>query len=103
MAPLFFTLGNLLQLMIVRDSEPQSDGQSVLKNTYSIFQDMALRDPRQSKSKEGILHLERIKDPEYYGFLSPAAIYPKYSYTADGLNKLTEDEAEQLIEQIKDW
>jgi hypothetical protein len=70
MAPLFFSLSNLLQLMVIRDFEAHLDGQSVLTKTYRVFQDMALRDPRQSKNKERTLHLERMDDPEYYGFLT---------------------------------
>jgi len=62
---------------------------------------MALRDPRQSKSKEATLHLERIKDPEYYGFLTLLSSDSTYTYTADGLKRLSGDEIEQLIELIK--
>jgi hypothetical protein len=101
MAPLFFSLGNLLQLMVIRDSEAHLNGQSILIKTYSIFRDMASRDPRQSKSKESTLHMERITDPEYYGYLTFANSTATYSYTDDGLKHLSDDELEQLIEQIK--
>jgi hypothetical protein len=100
MVPLFFSLGNLLQLMVIRDSEAHLDGQTILTKTYSIFQDMALRDPRQSKSKEATLHLERIADPEYYGFLTCEEPGGVFTYTDDGLKHLSGDELEQLIEQI---
>jgi hypothetical protein len=100
MAPLFFSLGNRLQLMIICDTDAHLDGQNLVTKTYSIFRDMALRDPRQSKSKEGTLHLERINDPEYYGFLSLLAPDSTYIYTANGLKQLSEDELEQLIEQL---
>jgi len=100
MAPLFFSLGNRLQPMIIRDTDAHLNGQSHIKKTYSIFQDMALRDPRQSRSKEGTLHLEPISDLEYYGFLSLATPDSKYIYTANGLKHLSEDELEQLIEQL---
>ncbi|MEB0261790.1 hypothetical protein [Mucilaginibacter sp. 10I4] len=83
MVPLFFSLGNLLQLMVIRDSEAHLDGQSILTKTFSIFGDMALRDPRQSKSKEGTLHLERINDPEYYGFLTFQEPGKGFTYTDD--------------------
>jgi hypothetical protein len=101
MAPLFISLGNLLQLMVIRDSEAHLDGQSILTKTFSIFGDMASRDPRQSKSKEGTLHLERINDPEYYGFLTFQEPGNGFTYTDDGLKHLSDDEVEQLIEQIK--
>jgi len=100
MAPLFFSLGNRLQLMVIPDSEAHLDGQSIFTKTYSIFSDMALRDPRQSKSKEATLHLERIADPEYYGFISCAKPGAILTYIDDGLKHLTKDEVEQLIEQI---
>ena len=103
MAPLFISLGNLLQLMVIRDSEAHLNGQSILTKTYSIFADMAQRDPRQSKSKEGTLHLERIDDPEYYGFLTKQISNSLFTYTADGKKQLSADELAQVIEQIADW
>jgi len=102
MAPLFISLGNLLQLMVIRDTEAHLNGQVILTKTYSIFADVAQRDPRQSKSKEGTLHLERINDPEYYGFLTKQIYESLYTYTADGRKQLSADELAQLIEQIAD-
>ncbi len=101
MDPLFFSLGNLLQLMVIHDPETLSDGKPVLTSTYSVFQDMALRDPRQCKIKEAVLHSERKKDPEYYGFLSLESSGDFNAYTADGKNQLTDVEVKQLIDLIK--
>ena len=101
MAPLFFSLGNLLQLMIIPDSEAHFAGQSVLTKTYSIYNDTALRDPRQSKCKEATLHLDRIKDPDYYGYLTLLRPGALFNYTVDGQKQLSDDEAAQLIEQIQ--
>jgi len=101
MAPLFFLLGNRLQLMVIRDSEAHLNGQAIITKTYSIFQDMALRDPRQSRSKEATLHLERINDPEYYGFLTLEKPGAPFLYTDDGIKHLSADELEQLIEEIE--
>lgn len=42
MVPLFFSPGNLLQLMVIRDSEAPVKGQFIITKTYRIFQDMAL-------------------------------------------------------------
>jgi len=100
MGSLFFTLGNLLQLMVIRDLEAHLDGQSILTETFSIFGDMALRDPRQGKSKENTLHLERIDDPEYYGFITFQKPGELFTYTADGKKRLSEDKVAQLIDQI---
>jgi len=100
MVPLFFSLGNRLELMVIPDSDAHLNGHTVIINTYSVFKDMANRDPRQSKSKEASLHLERIDDPEYYGYLTRNKPDTVFTYIADGKKELSADELEQLIEQI---
>jgi hypothetical protein len=100
MAPLFFSLGNRLQLMVIPDSGAYINGQTVLINTYSIFLDMAKGDPQQSKNKESSLHLERVKDPDYFGYLTLQKPGSRFTYTEDGRKHLSADELEQLIEQI---
>jgi len=102
MVPLFFSLGNRLELMIIPDSDAHVNGQTILTNTYSIFRDIAQQDPRQSESKEATLHLERVKDPDYYGYLSRKGPGRVFTYMADGKKELSPDEVAQLIEQIKD-
>jgi hypothetical protein len=102
MVPLFFSLGNRLELMVIPDSDIHANGQTILTNTYSIFLDTARRDPRQSESKEATLHLQRVKDPDYYGYLSRKGPGRLFTYMADGKKELSPDELEQLIEQIKD-
>ena len=100
MKPLFFSLGNRLQLMVIPDWDVRIKSHSNLVNTYSIFTDLAMRDPRQSKVKESSLHFERISDPDYFGYLS---VYNSmFTYNEDGKKHLSTDEIEQLIELIKD-
>jgi hypothetical protein len=100
MAPLFFSLGNRLQLMVIPDSDAHLNGQTILTTTYSIFLDLAYGDPDQSKSKEGSLHLDRIKDPDYFGYLMLQKPGSRLIYIEDGKKHLSPDELEQLIEQI---
>ena len=58
--------------------------------------------PKQSKSKENFLHLERIKDPDYYGFITyqNSGLLPLYK--ADGYKKLSSDELSEVIERLTD-
>ena len=100
MKPLFFSLGSRLQLMVIPDSDAHVNGQTVLTNTYSIFTDAASGDPRQSKSKENSLHLERVTDPDYFGYLT--VHNSRFTYTDDRKKHLSADEIEQLIEQIQE-
>jgi hypothetical protein len=102
MVPLFFSLGNRLELMVIPDSDAHVNGQTILINTYSIFLDVAKGDPQQSKNKESSLHLERVKDPDYFGYLTLKKPGSGFTYTEDGRKHLSTDELEQLVEQIKE-
>ncbi len=101
MIPLFFSLGNLLQLMIIPNGDAQVDGRMPFSKTYNIFRDMALSDPRQSHAKEALLQLDRINDPDYFGYLGLKSLNGLFTYVADGKRQLSADEVEQLIVQIK--
>ena len=88
--------------MVIPDSNAHVDGQTTLINTYRIFLDKERRDPRQSEGREATLHLERVSDPDYYGYLTRKAPGQLFTYMADGKRELSTDELEQLIEEIKD-
>jgi len=100
MAPLFFTLGNRLPLMIIPDTQAHLNGQSMLIYTYSIFLDIDKGDPKQSLRKESFLHLDRIKDPNYYGFITIEKPGMLPIYKADGCKELSSDEVEEIIERL---
>lgn len=68
MVPLFVSSGNRLQLIVICDSKAHLDDQSLLPNTFIIFDDLGKRDSRVSKG--ATLQFELIKDAEYYGFLT---------------------------------
>ena len=87
--------------MVIPDSDVHANGQTIITHTYSIFLDTAGRDPRQSASKEATLHLERIEDPDYYGYLTRQGLGQLFTYMADGNKELSTDEVEQLIKQIR--
>jgi hypothetical protein len=100
MSPLFFTLGNRLDLMIIPDTEAHLDGHTILTHTYSIFKDVANGNPNQSKNKENFLHLDRIKDPDYLGYITFEKPGHLFSYTHNGVHQLNRDEVEELIEHL---
>ena len=100
MKPLFFSLGNRLQLMIIPDAEAHLNGTTELCYTYSIFLDKDNRNPMQGKVKETSLHLERITDPDYYGHITFEKFGQSFTYTTDGKQELAADELEQLVEHL---
>ncbi|WCT14934.1 hypothetical protein [Mucilaginibacter jinjuensis] len=102
MKPLYFTIDNGLQLMVIPDTQAHLDGHTIITRTYSVFRDIGAGNPLISRSKESTLHLERINDPEYYGFITfelPGSIF---TYTADGQLELTSEETTELIEHLSD-
>lgn len=101
MKPQFYSLGNRLQLMVIQDENTHEQNATILIDTYNIYKDLAMADPRQSVSKDHNSHLERIRDPDYLGYLTVQKSTSIFSYTGDGKTDLSHDELEQLIEQIK--
>ncbi len=86
--------------MIIPDVQAHLNGHTVLTYTYSIFLDNNKRDPKQVLSKESSLHLQRIRDPDYFGYITFEKFGPRFTYTADGKQELNADEMEQLVEQL---
>jgi hypothetical protein len=102
MAPLFFTLGNRLHLMIIPDTQAHLDGQILLTYTYSIFLDIDKGNPNQSITKEYFLHLNHIKDPNYYGYITIEKPGMLPMYVADGYKELSSDEVAEIVERLND-
>lgn len=102
MKTLYFTLENNLKVMVIPDTQAHLDGHAIITHTYSVFKDIGTGNPLIARSKESTLHLEHIKDPNYYGFITFDAPGRIFSYTADGQQELTSDETTELIEHLSD-
>jgi len=100
MKPLFFTLENKLPVMIIPDTQAHLDGHEIITYTYSIFLNIGAGNPLLARSKESTLHLEHIKDPNYFGFITFEKPGSLFTYTADGQRELDTDEITELIEHL---
>ena len=100
MKPIFLTVDNGLNLMIIPDTQAHLNGNAVITYTYSIFLNNGLKEPRLSHSKENTLHLDKIIDPDYYGYLTFEKPGKLFSYTADGQRHLDAEEVNELIEKL---
>lgn len=100
MKPLFFTLGNRKKIMAIPDTTVHANGHPVLTYTYSIFLDTGLNQPLQARSKESTLHLEKIDDPDYLGYITFEKPGRLFNYTADSDNTLNSDEVQEIIENL---
>jgi len=102
MKPLYFTLEGGLRTMVIPDTEAHLDGHTILTHTYSIFKDIGAGNPLIARSKESTLHLEAIRDPDYLGFITFEKPGSLFTYTADGQQELTSEEATELVEHLSD-
>lgn len=86
--------------MIIPDTAAHLDGHPVITHTYSIFKDKGTNKPALARSKESILHLERITDPDYYGYITFDIPGRLFTYTADGTLELSDEETQEVIELL---
>jgi len=100
MTPINLTLQNRKKLIVIPDTIAHLDGHAILTFTYSIFVDDGISTPQQKRSRESTLHLKRIDDPNYYGFITFEKPGHVFSYTADGELELNIDEVEEVIEGL---
>ena|ERR1700761_3081572 len=98
MVPLYFKLSSQLTIMVIPDTAAHLDGHTVITHTYSVFRDTDAGNPLIARSKESTLHLEEIKDPNYYGYITFELPERLFSYTADGVLELSGEQVEQVIE-----
>jgi len=98
MVPLYFKLHHDMSLMIIPDTAAHLDGHPIITHTYSVFKDTGLGNSLAAQSKESTLHLEKITDPNYFGYITFEMPDKLFSYTADGTLELTRDEVEEIIE-----
>lgn len=102
MKTLYFTLTDGLRLIVIPDTQAHLDGHTIITYTYSIFLNTDAGNPLLARSKESALHLERITDPNYYGYLTfekPGSIF---TYTVDGTLELSSEQVNELIEYLSD-
>lgn len=100
MKPLYFKVESGLEVMIIPDTQAHLDGHPIITHTYSVFKNTGTGNPLVARSKENTLHLEHIKDPDYYGFITFEKPDTLFTYTADGQQELTTDEVTELIEHL---
>ena len=88
--------------MIIPDTLAHLDGHTIITHTYSVFTDQGNRKPAFLHSRESMLHLAKIDDPDYYGFITFEMPDKLFTYTADGRLRLDADEVQQVIEFLSD-
>ncbi|MDN3551635.1 hypothetical protein [Mucilaginibacter aquaedulcis] len=100
MEPLRFTLGNRKKLLVIPDTIAHLNGHAVLTFTYSIFADDGLSHPLRKRRREDSLHLEKIDDPNYCGYITFEKPGHIFTYNPGDMLELDGDEVEEIIEHL---
>ena len=102
MTPLFFQPHSRLSLTIIPDTMAHLDGHTIITRTYSIFKNRGRNQPLPVRRKESILHLGKIDDPDYLGYITFELPDKLFNYTSNGRDRLDSGEVEQIIEFLSD-
>lgn len=100
MKPLLITLCTGRKLLVLPDTKVHSNGHVVITDTYSLFNDTGLAQPRLQQVKEKDMHREDNCDPDYVGYLRIEVPDKLFTYVAPDHIGLETGEVEELIEWL---
>jgi hypothetical protein len=102
MKAMYFTLEDKLPVMVIPDADAHMDGHPVLTYSYVLYRFT----PGQKKLKadlDRMLSPDKIKNPDYLGTIYFDQPYKAFTYTSDGINKLSDDQVEILIKMVSNY
>ena len=100
MKPFYFTIESDLQVMVIPDADAHMDGHPVLTYSYTLYRTEPGAEQRQPASTDELLTPDKRKDPNYLGTIFFDQPYKAYTYTCDGMNELSGDQVQEIIEKI---
>ncbi|MBS1502056.1 MAG: hypothetical protein JST32_08350 [Bacteroidetes bacterium] len=100
MQPIFTTVNDDMDIVIIPDLSANLDGHPVLTHTYSIYRDPFHGSGKYIQKGERKLNPDRKNDPDYCGFITFEHPDKLFSYTPDGPITLSTDAVQELIEVI---
>jgi len=102
MTPIFFTLGDHRTVKVIPNVQAEVNGHPVLTYIYNIYRKNDFDDSEEQR-KESELLLEKKTDPNYLGYITFEDPGRVFTYTADGQGELTQEEIEEIIENISHY
>ena len=101
MKPIYFTIDNSLPLKVVPDTQAHLDGHTVIAYNYNIFFDSTKNDPVKALTQN--TDLDKMTDPDYYGYITFEKPGRIFSYTPGEQRTLSRTEVEEIIEQLNHY
>lgn len=102
MAALFFTISPNLAIIVIPNTRVHQNGHQVITYTYSVFNNKQAVEPAESISTFD-LEKDKMKNPDYMGFITFEDPGKLFNYTDDGSQKLSLGQVEEIIEHISHY
>ena len=101
MKPIFVTVNNILEIMVVPDSEVHLDGHPIITYSYNLY--LMSRNASNDKCNlEDQAELARPSKTNYMGVIFSNAT-GVYTYDTNGPLELSEKELNEVIQKIDDY
>ncbi|MBS7563591.1 hypothetical protein KHS38_04155 [Mucilaginibacter sp. Bleaf8] len=98
MNPIYVAIGQQT-FKILPDTQAHADGHAVITHTYHVFKDERDND---DITRQPNLDLN-ISNPDYFGYITFELPGRMFTYTSNGSYELSNEDIEQLIEQINHY
>ncbi|MBS1530840.1 MAG: hypothetical protein JSU01_11065 [Bacteroidetes bacterium] len=100
MQPIFTTVNEDFDVIIIPDINPGLDHHPVLTHTYSIYRDPFHGSGKYIQKEARISSPDRKNDPDYCGFITVEREGKSFSYTPEGAISLSTEAIQELIDVI---
>ena len=103
MKPFYFTIDDSVQVMVIPDADAHMDGHPVLTYSYTLYKVLPGAERSEKLNTDALLTADKRKDPDYLGTIFFDQPYKAFTYTCDGINELSGDQVQEVIEKINQY
>jgi hypothetical protein len=100
MKPFYFKINESQPIMVIPDTDAHLDGHPVLTYSYTLYKSRPGHSVPNPVKTDQLLEPDKRKNPDYLGTISFDLPYKAFSYISDGMNELSGDEVQEIIEKI---
>jgi hypothetical protein len=98
--PFYFKIEDSIQVMVIPDADAHMDGHPVLTYSYALYRVQPGGTKPDSENVDALLTPDKRKNSDYLGTIYFDHPYKAFTYTCDGMNELSGDQVQEIIEKI---
>ena len=100
MKPFYFKIEQNVQVMVIPDAAAHVDGHPVLTYSYTLYEVPSGSPHPGSAYADALLTPDKRKNRNYFGTLVFDQTNGIYEYVCDGINELSGDQVQEIIQRI---